>query len=113
MVVHDADVSSNGVNAYYVGYSFNAATGELLRGQVPAVSVTTCTVPAQDPTSSTYASTIAKNVVQIDADSNGSLDPVFAASGNGLLIRLGVEADSNDHREVRQELTLELARRAV
>lgn len=94
-VEDDAGSTSSGLKAYYVGYKYDSATGELLRGEIAATTVTSCIVPSGDPTSSTVAKTIANNLTQIDEDGNSVLDSVFSISGNILTVRLGVSLNSS------------------
>lgn len=101
----DASSSSSGMKAYYVGYQYNTTTGELLRGEVQAPSVYNCTLPASDPLSTSNAKTLARKVVLIDSNSNGSLEPAFALSGGSLVVNLGVEVQSADNRRILQPTT--------
>ena len=89
LVSHDESVSY-GLHPYYVGYIYDAASRELRRGEISSVAVTNCTLPVGDPTSATYATVIARDVVQIDADGNGVLDPIFSLSGNQLTVNLKI-----------------------
>ena len=85
LVVQDETATStSGIQPYYVGYKYDSATKQLLRGEIPGTSITNCTPPAGDPTSSTYAKVVAENVVQIDADGNGSIDSPFVVNGNAI-----------------------------
>lgn len=87
----ESESAGSGIRSYYVGYKFDSSTGELLRGEIQGASTTTCTLPVGDPTSTTYAKPLANRVVQIDADHNGTLDPIFSLSGEVLTISIGVE----------------------
>ncbi len=91
LVVHDDVSSPNGIRAYYVGYVFNAATGQLSRGEVLSSSTSLCSVPGTDPTNATVARTIADNIVAVDIDHNGSNESVFSLAGSVLNINFGVQ----------------------
>lgn len=87
----ESAVAASGIRSYYVGYKYDSATGKLLRGEIQGSSTTSCTLPVGDPTSATYAKPLADRVVQIDADNDGTLDPLFSLSGEVLTISIGVE----------------------
>lgn len=96
VVEDDSTSSTSGLKPYYVGYSYDSTKRQLLRGEIAAPSVTACSLPAGDPTSTTYAKVIASDVNQIDADGNGSLDPVFSLSGNQLSVNLGLAVNPKE-----------------
>ncbi len=98
----DESGSSSGMTAYYVGYKYDSASGELMRGEVEAPSVFNCTLPAGDPLASGYAKTLARKVVLIDSDGDGDVEPAFAHSGSSLVVNLGVEVQSPDGRTIQQ-----------
>lgn len=93
VVNDDSSSSTNGLKAYYVGYKYDPSSKQLLRGEIAKAGVSDCSLPAGDPTSSTYAKPIAENVVQFDADGNGSLDAAFALSSDVLSVKLGIEIE--------------------
>ena len=104
LVVHDS-TATRGLSAYYVGYTYDASTNELLRGEIAKTSTTDCTLPGGDPTSSSIAKTIASRVVLLDRDSNGSDDPVFVLSGTGVSVNLAVEYESPSGEKVTQDVS--------
>jgi hypothetical protein len=110
LVVEDDSTATttSGIKPYYVGYSFNAATGELLRGEIAASSVTSCSVPAGNPSAAPTARLLAKNVVRVDNDGNGSLDSPFSISGDTLTVSLGIETDPHGDRAVNQDFTTKI-----
>ncbi len=91
LVAHDSSGSSNGMQRYLVGYRYDPISKQLLRGAISSSGVTSCSVPSGDPTSSANAAPVARNIVRIDANGDGSLDQVFSRSGNLLSVNLGVE----------------------
>lgn len=103
--------SSNGVDPYYVGYSYNSATQELRRGEIAMPSNLNCTLPAGDPSDSSNTYLIAERVVQIDANGDGVLEPVFSASGNQIFINLGVEATAPSGETVLQTVSTSVTTR--
>lgn len=112
LVVQDENVASTwGLQPYYVGYYYNSATKQLLRGEIAGASITNCTLPAGDPTGVTYAKVLAENVVQIDADGNGTLDPVFSTSGNSIVVNLGVQITGVKNTVVTQKMPTTIYRR--
>ena len=94
-VEDDSSATSSGLSPYYVGYKYDATNNQLLRGEIAAPSTTACTLPSGDPTSSTYAKVIARDVTQIDANHDGTLDTVFSMSGNLLTVNLGIKLNSS------------------
>ncbi len=92
LVVHDDYSANNGMQPYYVGYSYNPANNTLMRGEIPAPTTTTCSIPAGDPTSTQYAKTIAQRVFQTDIDDDGTIEPVFNFNNGILTVNLGIEA---------------------
>ena len=83
--------STSGIRPYFVGYSYDSAAKQLLRGEIQAPGILNCTLPSGSPTSATYAKPLAERVTQIDIDGNGTLEPIFSLSGDILSINLGVE----------------------
>ena len=92
LVVHDDYAAPNGIQPYYVGYSYDPNSKILLRGEVPAPITTTCSIPAEDPTSAQYAKTIAQRVAQTDINEDGIIEPIFHFSDGVLTVNLEVEA---------------------
>ncbi|MCB9029420.1 MAG: hypothetical protein H6619_00055 [Deltaproteobacteria bacterium] len=87
LVVHDDVSATSGIQPYYVGYMYDAATRRLLRGEVQGLSTTSCTLPSDDPLSGSNARVIAEKVVQVGAQ------PVFSLNGSILTVTFGVEVD--------------------
>lgn len=87
-------VGTAGIQPYYVGYRYDAASKQLLRGKIPIAALHSCTLPAGDPTLSPIADTVATRVVQIDVDQDGTEDPVFSLNNNILTINLGIQVQS-------------------
>lgn len=100
-----AATTTAGLRPYYVGYRFNSATGQLTRGEILGSTVTACTVPSGDPNSTTNGKTLAEKVVQIDADNNGSLDPVFSLTNNVLTVNLGVQVSTPGNKTITQKFS--------
>lgn len=94
-VEDDSAASTSGLAPYYIGYKYDSATNQLLRGEIVGPTTTACTLPSGDPTSVTYAKVVARDVTQIDADHNGTLDNVFVLNGNLLTINLGIKLNSS------------------
>ncbi len=84
---------TSGIKAYYVGYRYDPINKTLLRGEIALNSIYSCTVPATDPTSSTYAKTLATHVTAIDTNGDGIAETAFAKSGNMLSVNLGVQVN--------------------
>lgn len=95
VVNDDASSTTSGVKAYYVGYKYDAAKKELLRGEINKTVLTNCTLPVGDPTSATYAHVIAENVEKIDNDNNGTLDNPFSMASNVLTVHLGIKVEGS------------------
>lgn len=113
LVSHDEDGVSSGRRIYYVGYSYDAATKTLYRGQIASTSTTTCTLPAGDPTSSSVAFPIATNVVTVDGDGNGTVDPVFAYSSGLLTFNLGLSIKYGSADPITQKFRSTISVRSV
>lgn len=92
MVVHDDSSASNGIQPYYVGYSYNPSTRQLLRGEIPASSSSNCDLPSGDPTAQGTAKVIADNVHPWDGNEDGSLEPIFYLSNGTLEVNLSITA---------------------
>ena len=112
LVAHDDAAGTNGLKRYLVGYRYDSTTKQLLRGELTSTSATSCSVPSGDPTDSSNGAVIAANVVQIDADSNGSLDPVFSRSGDLVTVNLGAEVALNSKMKMTQKLSSEILLRS-
>lgn len=104
----DSDAATAGIQPYYVGYRFDSISGTLLRGEIPGSTVTSCVVPAGDPASSAVAQTLAERVVQIDADGDGTLEPVFSLSGDVLTVNLGVQLITQSGEETTQHFVTKI-----
>ena len=102
LVTEDDPAAPSGMTSYLVGYRYDPSTRRLIRGEIPRSSFTSCALPAGDPTDGTNGRTIAENVVAVDGDNNGSVDPVFVLSGNRLTVNLGVRVAVDNDRVVLQ-----------
>jgi len=84
--------TTSGVQAYYVGYKYDSASQQLLRGEISVNSLTNCAVPATDPTTSAYAKPLAGRVVPVDTNSDGVAEAAFVRTGSTIAVNLGVSA---------------------
>lgn len=92
MVVHDDSSAANGIQPYYVGYAYNPATRQLLRGEIPGNTTSNCSVPNGDPTASNVAKVIADHVYPWDSNEDGVLEPIFYYSNGILQVNLAITA---------------------
>lgn len=90
IAAHDDTSGVNGLARYMVGYRYDSAKKQLIRGEVSTSSASSCTASG-NPTDSSNGATVASNIVQVDADNNGTIDPMFSKSGDLITITLGVE----------------------
>lgn len=112
MVAQDeSTASSSGLQTYYVGYWYDSSKKQLLRGEIQSSSNTSCVIPAGDPTSSSIAKVIAENVIAIDGDGNGTVDPAFSVSGNSIAVNLGVQIDAPNGDSIVQAMPTSILRR--
>lgn len=113
LVVHDDEISAlSGLQPYYVGYKYDSTTGSVLRGEIPATSISACTLPAGDPTAAPYAMTIASNISPVDSNNDGLSEPFFSYLGGQLTINGGIKVVSNDGSEINQEISTQVLVRA-
>jgi len=91
LVVHDDNSVSPGIQPYYVGYSYDSINKQLLRGEVAALSTTSCGLPGPDPLSIIYSRVLADKVTTYDSNGDGLLEPVFALSNGMLTVNLAVD----------------------
>lgn len=91
LLSHDDQAGVGGVTPYYIGYKYEPALGRLSRGEVTATSTSACIVPVADPLSIDNLSPIANNVVQVDFNNDGTLEPIFSLAGSVITITLGIE----------------------
>lgn len=108
VVEDDSAAGLGGMQAYYVGYSYEASTQRLLRGEIAKATTLDCTLPAGDPTSSSYAQVLAEGVERIDSDNDGTLDDVFSLAGNVLSVRLGVVVDAQNGLKITHQLPIQV-----
>jgi len=108
LVPHEDASSSTGLSAYYVGYRYDSATEQLYRGAVSAPSTTSCNIPATDPLANTQEQLLAERVVPIDADGNGTNEPIFSRNGSQITINLGVRVEGKNNTEVIQKLSTQV-----
>ena len=111
IVAHDVSTGVNGLSRYYVGYRYDAALKQLIRGEIATATDTTCT-GSGNPTDSSNGAVVASNIVPIDADGNGTTDPVFSKSGDLVMINLGVEVNVNSKLKATQSLSTEVLLRS-
>jgi Tfp pilus assembly protein PilV len=105
LVAEDDATAVNGLHPYYVGYLYDSAQKKLLRGEITSASNTSCILPAGNPASSAVAVTLAENVVAIDSNEDGSIEPVFQLSGDELIVNLGIEVQGSDGLVMTQPIT--------
>lgn len=113
LVVHDDSAAAGGIQPYYVGYTYDAATRQLRRGEIPGVSITGCGLPAGDPVSGSYARVVADRLFPWDADKNGVADPVFSYSGGVLTVNLAVQAEGAQNFDRSQGLSTKIFARTT
>lgn len=102
LVAFDDGAAAGGMRPYYVGYRFDPATGQLLRGEIPAPGIFTCTLPAGDPTAAPYARPLAANVEELDSNGDGAAESAFAWSNGVLSVNLGSRVDGAGQVSKRQ-----------
>jgi prepilin-type N-terminal cleavage/methylation domain-containing protein len=105
LVAHDDPSGTSGTQVYYVGYEYSPSDNTLYRGEIIGSNATSCTLPAGDPLSIGTRKVLAKNVVRIDADNNGSIDNPFTRVNNQLFIRLGAEVSGSSGLTATQKVT--------
>lgn len=111
IVAHDAASGTNGLSRYYVGYRYDATTKQLIRGEIATASATTCS-GSGNPTDASNGAVVASNIVRIDADGNGTIDPIFSRAGDLVTINLGVEVKVNSKLTATQSLSTEVLLRS-
>lgn len=77
----------------------------LYRGEVPAGSTTSCTLPGSDPLASGVKQILARNVISVDFDNDGSVDPVFSFSSPRLQVNLGIRVTGPDNVSIQQKVS--------
>lgn len=112
-VSHDSASGTQGRESYLVGYQYVEATRELLRGEVELSTHSCGEVPGVDPLGASVAQTIARNIVRIDSDGNGQLDPVFERDGSLLLVNLGLEVVTPDSGRTNLPLPMSVSVRSL
>jgi prepilin-type N-terminal cleavage/methylation domain-containing protein len=112
LVAHDATSGSNGLARYLVGYRYDSNLKQIIRGTLASSSATTCSVPSGDPTDASNGMVVASNIVQVDADGNGSLDPIFSKSGDLVTVTLGARVTINSSLSTTQNLSSEILLRS-
>jgi hypothetical protein len=114
VVVQDEVAAATfGIQPYYVGYLYDSTSRRLLRGEIAGTTTTSCTLPAGDPTTTTYTQVLAENVVQIDGNGDGVVDPAFTTSGNSILINLGTSVTGGDGLQIIQNFPMTIYRRTA
>lgn len=111
LVTHDDDTASNGIAAYYVGYTYDESSRELRRGEVTKPITTNCILPAGSPTSSSNAQTIAKRIVRIDSNGDGTPEPVFQLTNGVLTLNIGTEIEAPNGETITQQISTTIAAR--
>lgn len=105
LMTHDDATAPSGITSYYVGYQYDAAAKILYRGEVSGTTTVACTLPGTDPLSVGVRQVLARNVVQIDADNNGTIDPVFSFTSPRLLVNLGMQVDGPTGLSILQKVS--------
>lgn len=105
LVMHDNAAAPNGREVNYVGYSYDPATRRLFRGSVPSTNQTGCTLPPNDPLNEANRFVLATNIVRIDGDGNGTIDPMFSLSNGVLNINMGISIGQVEGSPVTQSIT--------
>lgn len=113
LITHDSSTGTSGMQIYYVGYQFDSATNTLYRGEVTGVSTTACTLPATDPLSAGTRQILARNVIAIDADNDGTIDPVFSFTSPRLQVNLGVQVTGQSGLTITQKVSDAIVSRAL
>lgn len=112
LVVHDDATSASGISAYYVGYLYDPATKILYRGEVPAPSVTACTLPAGDPLANGTRQVLATRVVRVDTTGDGAVEQIFNLSSPTLALNIGIEVDGPGGTSITQRVSNTIFTRA-
>jgi len=112
LVVHDDSDGDSGIQPYYVGYVYDPAKQQLLRGEIAKLSSTNCTLPAGDPTSSNYARVIADRVYQWDSNKDGSDEPIFQYSSKVLTVNILTKATGSNGTKIDQGITTKIFTRS-
>ena len=105
LVPHEDSSSTTGLSSYYVGYRYDSTTEQLFRGSVQAASTTSCNLPATDPLASNKEQLLAERIVPIDANGDGTNEPIFARSGSQITINLGIKVSGKNSTEIVQKLS--------
>lgn len=111
LVVHDNPTSPSGIQSYYVGYSYNPSTRILYRGEVASPAITSCTLPGADPL--TAPQILARNIVRVDGDNNGTVDPIFNFTSPELRVNMGVEVIGPGGLSITQKVSNAILARAL
>lgn len=109
VVEDDSSATTSGLQPYYVGYSYDASTETLYRGEVAASSITACSIPSTDPTSAGVRQILAESVIPVDGNGDGSIDPVFEFTGSVLRVNLGVRIDGAGGTKIEQAIPAQIA----
>ena len=113
LVAHDDPNGSSGTQVYYVGYEYSVTDNILYRGEIAGGSATNCTLPSGDPLATANKKILAKNVVRIDADNNGTIDDPFTRTGNQFFIKLGAQVTGSSGLTAAQKVTDSVFTRAT
>lgn len=113
LVVHEDPASPSGMQPYYVGYSYNAAERTLYRGEVASAALTSCTLPGTDPLNAATAQILARNIVAVDGDNDGIVDPIFSFTSPELRLNIGVQVNGPGGLSITQKVSNGILTRAL
>ncbi len=105
LVIHDDISATSGIQPYYVGYSYDATKKQLLRGEIPGISITNCALPPGDPLSSAYARVVADRVYTYDNNGDGADESVFSYANGTLNVNLAVRVAAQNGTQRTQGVT--------
>lgn len=112
IVTHDDDSGTSGINPTYVGYIYDSDSKELRRGFFEIANHNICTLPLSDPIDDAPTMIIAENVIPVDNNSDGTLDPIFSLNNNILSINMGYESTGAGGIILSQNLSVDILIRA-
>jgi hypothetical protein len=93
-----AAINTGGLQPYYVGYRYDAASRQLLRGEIAVSDLFSCNATIGDPTSAAFTRPVASNVAPVDSDNNGVVDSPFTWSAGILSVNLGTSISGPGNR---------------
>jgi len=102
-----------GLTPYYVGYRYDPARQQLLRGEIPATNLFTCDTSIGDPASAGVVRSVASNVVEIDTNGDGVTEPAFEWLNGVLRVNLGVRVEGGGAQVKRQNFSTRIYGRVL